>query len=322
MVAEHSTLRVTAEPFIPQKVVGGEEAGATPIKRAGVTPFRGVIGGFTPLKSKEVGGEFATPSKQYRLRELSPEEIASKAIRPSPIRPKKAFSPVALFESPLKSVSTPLRGSRNTCSKLHCKRCAYREQQQAKDVPRNELDFQKEHDVNCSFAGVETPETPLKTQDQQLTLSPIASVKPHIVAPIPELPKPPQRRKVSTPVVPETTSPTTTSNNTKTSPRPSDRVTHTTSTIPTSSSSSETSKSVSPMSSTTSVNKEAHAPSSQQHLRAGLLILVAMLLVLLLVQRNGLWKSGLRALVATVVAFGTAVYLGPAVASRSPVVPR
>lgn len=313
MVAEHSTLRVTAEPFIPQKVVGGEGS-ISSIQRAEkvVTPFRGVVGSFTPLKNKETNTEFATPPKQYRLRELSPEEIAAKAIRPSPVRPKKPFSPVALFESPLSKNVT--RANRNSCSKLHCKRCAYREQQMAKGGPRKELEFQKEHDENCSFAGMETPETPSKTQDQQAVLSPLITVKPQI--PVPELPKP-QRRNVSVPTISEAI--TTSSNNIETSPLPSDRVMHT-NVVSSASEASRPQNFASPKSDSsfvTSVNQtENGAPSSQQQLRAGLLMLVAVLLMLLLVQRNGVWKSVLRTFAAVLVALGTSIFLGPSLATR------
>jgi len=279
MVAEHSTLRVTAEPFIPQKTVGGA----------------------TPLKNTTKGGpEFVTPSKQYRLREMSPEEIASKSIRPSPVRQKHTFSPIALFDSPLPNPNNPnqVRVGRNSCSKLHCKRCAYREQQLAKGgATRRELEFQKEHDENCSFAS-DMPETPLKAPEPIVTT---------VSGPLPELPRPPQRRKVATaPAAVPTSLPSISS-------PPSERVT---STPATRTSPPNPTVTAPPIEVVEMPRVVLHSnPPQQQRLRAGLLILVALLLVLLLVQRNGIWKSVLRTLAAAVVALGTAVFLGPMVAS-------
>jgi len=287
MVAEHSTLRVTAEPFIPQKTLTG-------------TPFQ---------NHKE--DEFLTPSKSYRLRELSPEEIASKSLRPSPVRAKKQpFSPIALFDSPLPNPLNPnqLRVGRNSCSKIHCKRCAYREQQKGGQT-RRELEFQKDHDENCSF--VDLPETPIKPSEP--SSSPVTPV------PEPTLPKPPPRRKVlsTLPSHPEVPSP---SSKTKPSSLFTPSVTNTVVSSPASPvithSPIATERVATPAITLTSTPQQQQPPH-QQRLRAGLLVLVAVLLILLLVQRYGIVKSAPRIIAAAVMALCTAIFLGPTmVASR------
>jgi len=264
---------------------------------------------------KEAGGEFSTPSKQYRLRELSPEEIASKSLRPSPVRSKKQpFSPIALFDSPLPNPLNPnqLRVGRNSCSKIHCKRCAYREQQKGGQT-RRELEFQKDHDENCSF--LDLPETPLKTSEP--SSSPVTPVtEPTLPKPprrkgllstlpsYPEVPSPKSKTKPSSPIIPPSVTSTVVS-----SPPYSPVITHS----PIATELRESPAVIVP----STPPQQLQPQQQQQRLRAGLLLLVALLLVILLVQRNGIVKSAPRIIVAAVMALGTAILLGPTmVASR------